>query len=231
MQTPKPMKYITQAIICLDSDIQNDARARHAKRETAGDTELKLAIGDEPPRVVVKSQLFLNGSAIGALPQECRLTDSRLIIFGHGDENSKFIHGDHIGQWDAKQLAERIEIWLGGNDIKHISLQMCYSAGNRGGASQLDKWTVSASKSFAYELAKHCGYAETIGGVTAEHGLHSRREKDTGKWVSAFSTVEGRYKQKGDKVIFFPNANARPDKPIEPSETLYPPSSNKPRPW
>jgi len=228
------MSYTTQAIICLANDLENSARARQAKREAAGDDDLNLTIGTAPTRTVKKSRLFLNGSAMGSLPVEYRLTNSRLIIHGHGNPQSTHIMGSNGLQWTPKQLAEKIKGWLDGCRIKRISLNMCYSAGNRGGqgATDLDSWTVSAFESFAYQLARHCRYGETISGATDVHETN-RRVTSTGELsregAVVFSTVGGRYKQKGDKVIFTTDPNATPDNPVDPTASL--PSSNKPRPW
>jgi hypothetical protein len=232
---PTPMNYSTQAIICPALDLQGPARARHAKRESAGDTTTNLTIGSQPPRQVERSQLFLQGPP-NALPLECRLANSRLVIHGHGNPGSTHIMGDH-GQWTPKQLAQRIEMWLDRCRIKHISLQMCFGGGNRGGQAATDpnQWTTSAYESFAHELARHCGFTQTIGAVTNVHTTHTKTDAGTGALVRTgavvFTTVGGNYKQIGDKAIFYPSEDARWNNPHDPIKNPSLPSSNKARPW
>ena len=136
----------------------------------------------------------------------------------------------------CQELAIKIGQWLNNNIIKHISLQMCFGGGNRAGqaALQTDARTVSPFKSFAYELARHCPYAESIGAVTNVHETNTRVSAGGSLVTSGavvFTTVNGGYKQSGDKVIIYPNPNARPGSPLDPTKNVSLPASNKAKPW
>jgi hypothetical protein len=236
MARPKAMNFTTQAIICLVDDLADSARARQAKREEAGDGQISLAIGGGAATTVAKSELFLNGVAIGALPAAYRVSNSRLIIFGHGNPESTHIR-TNAGWWTPKQLAERIEIWLNSSIIKRIALNMCYSGGNRAGAAwnDTDSWNVGPWESFAYQLARHCGYAREITAATDVITVRTRTSQTTGQLVRdgavVFNTVGGRYKARGDMVILYPTPGATPDHPVDPQDDLNFKSSNKAKPW
>ena len=79
---PKPMRYDTQAIICLCPTLLGSAKATQAKRRMAGEQS--------------KSVLYTTGPLIN-LPGEYRRPNSRLIIIGHGNPSSTLIFGQGAG--------------------------------------------------------------------------------------------------------------------------------------
>ena len=58
-----------------------------------------------------------------------------------------------------------------------------------------------------------------FGSVTNVHETNTKTNETTGALITTgavvFTTVNGQYKQEGDKAIFHPDPTARPDKPVD----------------
>jgi hypothetical protein len=160
---------------------------------------------------------------INTLPQDYSNSQSRIIIVGHGDYESKCIHtAETNGQaWSPELLAEKISVWLGGRKVKHISLDMCCGAGNRGSAETpkdpgdlvqfsqfLKSFEVHPTKSFAYKFAAVAGnLAEEVSARTYETNTRVDYDMDPETEKLTVPTrverrVAGRHHGFGDKFVF-----------------------------
>lgn len=212
------MQYVTQAIICLASDLEESARVIHAKRIIAGDGKDE----EGAPR----SKLHLVGPPQSLDPEYCQ-PESRLIIVGHGNKQSQGVFGEPgsgVTPLTPQALASKVEMWLGARHIKHISLKVCYGAGfrNEQNPGRPNDWVTKYVGSLAHEFAKRCGYADTIGAYTDTHitvwktKFSEAHNKDiVDKDFMPYSVVGrgDRYKTKGDKLMFYPDPAARPASP------------------
>jgi hypothetical protein len=230
------MRYATQAIVVLAADLNRSAVAIHVKRKLAGDLVHKNANQEEIQRSIIMSGEPHSFDDLYCTPK------SRLIIVAHGAETSRNLLGDNI-RWSPAMLAQKVQSWLGSRKISHISLKMCYSGGNRAGAAAGDSqaWKVSALQSFAGEFAKRCGFADSIAGYSDVHVTAVQTDENGKLSIDAqsvpYSLVgegtlqERRYKQLGDKIIFYPDPGARHDKEVPTRQGLSMPSDNKAKPW
>jgi hypothetical protein len=226
---PKQMQYVSQAIVFIASDLEENARALQMKREAAGDTTVEFA--DLAP---VAQSIVLQGPLIGTLPLAYRQPDSRLIILGHGDEDSTFIATAEQGgsTYTPLQFTEVVRGWLGANSgyvpmkVRRISLHMCYGGGNRGNArgntidrAFFEQFTKLPNKSFAYKFASMAGeLADDITARTDDVAMSVYSRGD--QFETARREVGGRHKGFGDKFVFVTNPRATIKNPVKPTVRL-----------
>jgi hypothetical protein len=218
---PKAMKYGRTAIVCLAADLDAAATSRFVKRHLAGD-------GDE-------TQLFLAGRAIDLSQFFSVLVGgkpNRLIIIAHGDAGSTGLFaGNQAGakKYAPQELASLVFGWVSGYRIGTVSLDACYSGGNKGPAgdeAKFDTWTVRPRASFAFEFASHFGSADRVTGRTDHGTTHYLQDHGQGLYragdMPSYNTVGGgnRYHAAWDKIIITPNRQARPNHRVDASSTI-----------
>jgi hypothetical protein len=224
------MQYVSQAIVFIASDLEENARALQMKREAAGDTTVEFE-GFDP----FAKSIVLQGPLIGTLPWAYRQPESRLIILGHGDEKSTFIATAERGgsTYTPLQFAEVVRGWLGANSnyaptkVKRISLHMCHGGGNRGSAEGntlnrafFEEFTKLPADSFAYKFASMAGeLAVDITARTDDVGMREYYNHD-GQFATARREIGGRHKGFGDKFVFVTNPGATIKNPVKPTVRL-----------
>ncbi len=215
---PNKMKYGRTAIVCLAQDLDPAAASREVKRQLAGEDaeDVTLILAGAPINLSEFFSVLVNGKS------------NRLIIVAHGDTKSTGLFDGATNtakKWDAKTLATLVFQWVGGYSIGTVSLDACYSGGNRAGAAGTDfaNWTVRPRNSFAFEFACHFGIAERVTGRTDYGTTHFLvGNTATAGDRPSYNTVGAgeRYHELWDKIIITPNSNARPSNRVEASTDI-----------
>jgi hypothetical protein len=217
---PKKMDYDTQAIVYIAADLKDNADTLQGKRVAAGDKTANY--GGDIGSVEVSA--VFHGPLLTKLPIVYCQENSRLIILGHGDEDSTIISTAEDGGlcFTPEQLAGKVDQWLGANRIKRISLHMCYGGGNRGTATGTEAnrefykgFKVLPNKSFAFTFASMVGgLCESVTARTEGTNMH--RTVNSAKVVmNAERLVDGRHKGFGDKYVFITDGGTV-DHPVNP---------------
>ncbi|WP_372623953.1 hypothetical protein [Falsiroseomonas sp.] len=216
---PKKMKYGRSAIVCLAADLNRAATSRNVKRLLAGDDadDVTLFLAGAPVNLEAFFSVVVDG-----LP-------NRLIIVAHGNAGSTILADGttlNARRYAPEELAGLVWQWTGGYRIGTVSLDACYSGGNKGNGVEgnFDTWTVQPGQSFAFAFAAFMGQvgqvtARTDWGTThylASHGEGGRAEGD----MPSYNSVAGRYHALWDKIIITPNAAARRNNRVDPSPTI-----------
>jgi hypothetical protein len=230
-----------QAIICLDRDLDNAARATRAGQRLKGAGGTVQWTKDE--QEYNKTAMYLqNFGTQHALPDYYCTTTARLIIIAHGDPASGHIHGDRItgGSWTPEQFAQKVISWLNNNVIETISLRICFGGGRRGAAERttstgartplqtfVNQMPVKPEDSFAYKFAKNCGYATKINAFTGESTTsYMFTPEYEGEQFSASAEsrvtsckelVDGEHRGIYYKIRLFPVRGASPSAPKNPT--------------
>jgi hypothetical protein len=216
---PKPTRYDSQAILVLADDLMGNARTLQNKREAAGDLESAFSSN-------AKSRIF-ERVQITTLPLEYRQATSRLIVLGHGDEDSTIIASATTGglTWTPLQLHELLKAWMSSTGkeptrVQRISLHMCFGGGNRGtvpvpgSAGKTNQFKVPPSQSFAQKFASMAGCL-TVDVTARTEATNMVSTTSNNVFVTAERQVGGRHKAEGDKFLFTTVAGSTPEKPVD----------------
>lgn len=223
--------YGTQAVVCLDPDLTGAANAHAAKPGVLGEATEVLYKGEE----VVRSAVYHLG-ARSILPEEYRLTNSRLIIVTHGTPCSKYVTLGGGQYWTPEQMADAVKCWLDSCYIKRIALKICYAGGRRGGVVRarredmvdfLNRFTVHPRDSFAYRFARVCGFAQTITAQTSASTTvitgTTFKDFNARKLTGVHEEVDHVRKGHAYKIALTPVKGANTSAPSEPKMALLNP--------
>jgi hypothetical protein len=209
---PKRSNWNKHIVLCVSEDLDQHAKARIAKRIIAGDGNAQ------------NLKLILFGSPLN-IPDNLTGDDARLIVIGHGDEESSTFAGFSMtgkkpslpSSMSPETLVTKLAAALNGKRLGRVALRNCWGAGNpvRG---------IDLSMSFAWQFARCCSFATTVTAFAAEvRNQHTMQEKDPTKPTGHCYTQvrdEGkgvnREKQAGDKVILYPQFGASVQNQIDP---------------